>query len=67
MGPILNCPVCGKHADGHMHEFTVSSQPAVAKMIGTDAATLQRIESGRMPSAETLRAILLFLLTDEAD
>ncbi len=33
-----------------------------AKLIGLDHVTYLRIEQGRMPSAETLRAVLFFLL-----
>jgi transcriptional regulator with XRE-family HTH domain len=35
-----------------------------ARMIKIDKATYFRVEEGRMPSAETLRAILHFLLSD---
>lgn len=35
---------------------------SAAAEMNLDAATLLRIEQGRMPSGETLRAILIFLL-----
>lgn len=35
---------------------------SAAMEIGIDHATLMRVEQGRMPSAETLRSILFFLL-----
>ena len=41
----------------------LSLRDAAAQM-DLDAATLQRVENGRMPSAETLRAILFFLMTE---
>jgi len=37
-----------------------------AKKMNLDVAALQRIEQGKMPSAETLRAILFFLLKDSS-
>ena len=36
-----------------------------AKMIGIDPATYLRLEQGKMPSAETLRTVLFFLIGDE--
>lgn len=33
-----------------------------AKIMGLDHATLSRAENGKMPSAETLRTILIWLL-----
>jgi hypothetical protein len=38
---------------------------SAGKLMGLDAATLLRVEQGKMPGAETLRTILFFLLTDE--
>jgi len=44
-----------------MSELTLRD---AAFRIGVDTATLQRVEQGRMPSAETLRTILLFLMQE---
>lgn len=35
-----------------------------AKLIGLDHATLNRIERGYMPSADSLRAILIWLMSE---
>jgi transcriptional regulator with XRE-family HTH domain len=35
-----------------------------AKLIGLDHATLSRIERGYMPSADSLRAILIWLMSE---
>jgi transcriptional regulator with XRE-family HTH domain len=43
----------------------ISLQEA-AKKIGIEEATLSRVENGKMPSAETLRLILTFLMGDAA-
>jgi len=36
---------------------------SAAAEIGVDPATLHRVERGRMPSAETLRTILIWLMS----
>ena len=37
---------------------------SAAAEMNLDAATLLRIEQGRMPSAETLRSILIWLMSE---
>ena len=44
-----------------MSDLTIRDAAARMKL---DSTTLQRVEQGRMPSAETLRAILLFLMAE---
>ena len=46
----------------HMSELDIR---AAAKEIGIDPTTLHRIEQGRMPSAESLRTIIIWLIGDE--
>jgi len=46
----------------HMSELDIR---AAAKEIGIDPTTLHRIEQGRMPSAESLRTIIIWLIGNE--
>jgi transcriptional regulator with XRE-family HTH domain len=49
----------------HWRENNSLSLRDAAKMMRLDKTTYLRVESGKIPSAETLRAILTFLLADE--
>jgi transcriptional regulator with XRE-family HTH domain len=48
---------------GRMEDLSLAN---AAKLMRVEVATLQRIESGKMPSGETLRSILSFLLASPA-